>query len=210
MALAEPLELLLGSAEQIVFASASVTPAQLERSFSIAATDFADDVDRAIQAGEIDLSIGANFRPLSGLMTQLLYRERFVCAVRRGHPALADDCDAIDLATFLAVEHILVSPRGRPGSFVDDALEALGHRRRVVLRTPHFVSALLLAAQTDLVVTLPRALVRSVEALVPVRPVEPPIALGGFGLALVYNATRKKDPAHSWLRDCILAVAREL
>jgi len=232
--LAAPLRALLGSAEELVFQAAAVDPSTLERSFSISAADFAEivllprlvnllrreaprvdlvvrfyggEVDRAIQAGELDMALGTSFRALSGLVMQRLFPDRFVCVVRRDNQRFGE---TLTLDDFVAAEHVLVSPRGQPGSFVDDALERIGRRRRIALRTPHFASAFLIVAQSDLIVTLPRSFVRAAQEFVPVRLYEPPLAIAPFSFACVYSATRQKDPAHAWLRGRLAEICREI
>ncbi len=233
LSLREPLRAILGSTEAMLFGKDSFDPASLARVFTLGAADFAevivlprllallreraplvdlatrfagDDVDRAIQAGEVDLALGAGFRPLSGLMVQPLYEERFVCVVRRDHPRVGEQ---LTLPQFVAEEHALASPRGQAGSYVDAELERLGHRRRVILRTTHFTSALLLAAQTDVIVTAPSRLARAIAAFAPVRLVTPPLDLPTFRFGCLYSAARQKDPAHAWLRALLGEALRD-
>ena len=229
-----PLQATLGLVEQLILQSTAIEPARLERTFTISAADFAEvivlprlmrrlrldapgvnitmqssgnDVDRAAQAGEIDIALGTSFQPLSGLITQRLFQDHFVCVVRRDNPSFAD---TITLDEFVAAHHVLVSPRGQPGSFVDNILEPRGLRRRIALRTPHFTAALFAVARSDLIVTLPSTFVRGTLDLLPLRTLELPIEVPPFSFACVYNAARQKDPAHAWLRAQITAICREI
>jgi DNA-binding transcriptional LysR family regulator len=232
--ISEPLRAALESFEQLVAQSAPIDPTRLKRTFTISATDFAEvvflpsimrrlrqeapdvdiivrftgaDVDRAVQAGEIDLAIGTNFQILSGILIQRFTLDRFVCVVRRNNPAFDT---TITLDEFVAAHHVLVPPRGLPGSTVDDMLLQLGKERRVVLRTPHFAAAVLVVSQSDLIVTLPWVFARVMADYLPIKVLEPPLNLAPLSYGIIYAATRQKDPTHQWLRSCVLAACREV
>ncbi|AUX24590.1 LysR family transcriptional regulator [Sorangium cellulosum] len=232
--LAAPLRARLDSLEQLLEQATGVEPSRLERTFTISAPDWAEivivpplmarlrreapgvdvvlrsfrmDVDRAVQAGEIDVALGVRFQPLSGLVAQRLLEEPFACIARRDHPRIGE---SVTLDAYAAAGHVLVAPYELPGSPLDDELARLGHRRRVVLRMPHFSAALFVVAQTDLIATLPRSFVRATAPLLRLRVFEPPLAVPPFSFSCLFSATRQKDPAHVWLRRCIAESCREL
>lgn len=229
-----PLRAALGAFEQLLSEGASIEPARLSRTFTISAADFAEivvlprlmrrlresapgvtivmrfsgiDVDRAVQAGELDMALGTSFQPLSGLMIQRLFSDHFVCVVRRDDTRFGD---RISTDAYVAADHVLVAPRGRPGSFVDDILEQRGLRRRIALRTPHFTAAIFTVAQGDLIVTLPSTFVRATADVLPIRVLELPFEVPPFSFACLYSAARQRDPAHAWLRGQIADVCREI
>ncbi|WP_437318211.1 LysR family transcriptional regulator [Sorangium sp. So ce385] len=232
--LAAPLRVQLDALEQLLEPTAGVEPSRLERTFTLSAPDWAVvlmlpplmarlrreapgvdvvlrsfrmDVDRAVQSGEIDVALGVRFQPLSGLVMQRLLEEPFVCIARRDHPDLGEH---ITLDAYAAAAHVLVAPYELPGSPLDDELARLGHRRRVVLRVPHFSAALFVVAQTDLIATLPRSFVHATAPLLRLRVIEPPLAIPPFSFSCLFSATRQKDPAHVWLRRCISEICREI
>ncbi len=172
---------------------------------SVVTRFFGDDVDRALQAREIDLAYGASLRAISGITVEKVAVVPMTLLLRRGHPALDG---RLTPRAYAALEHILITPRGLPGSPVDAALERLGLTRRVILRMPHFASAAAIVAQSDLVVTLPgdfaSGLVRRLGLVT--RPVPFPVASPTFRLA--YNTTYAGDPAHRWFRQSVIEAAR--
>ncbi|WP_437336139.1 LysR family transcriptional regulator [Sorangium sp. So ce394] len=232
--LAAPLRAQLDALEQLLEPTAGVEPSRLERTFTLSAPDWAVvlmlpplmarlrreapgvdivlrsfrmDVDRAVQSGEIDVALGVRFQPLSGLVMQRLLEEPFVCIAHRDHPDLGEP---ITLDAYAAAAHVLVAPYELPGSPLDDELARLGHRRRVVLRVPHFSAALFVVAQTDLIATLPSSFVHATAPLLRLRVIEPPLAIPPFSFSCLFSATRQKDPAHVWLRRCISEICREI
>ncbi len=232
-ALEAPLRQLLADAESIVSgAKSAFDVARLERTFVIGGTDYAeivllprllpvlrrdapgvnvvtrflgDEVDRALQAREVDLAYGASLRPLSGITVEKVAEVPMTVLLRRGHPALGARLTA---QRYVRLDHVLVTPRGLPGSSVDSALEPLGLTRRVVLRVPHFAAAAIVVANTDLVVTLPAdfaaGLARRLGLVM--RPVPVPVRPSIFFIG--YSSTYENDAAHRWFRSRVVEAAR--
>jgi len=113
----------------------------------------------------------------------------------------------LDLKAFLAADHILVSPSGEEGGYVDDALRALGKQRRVAVTVPGFLAALALVQSTDLLATLPEVVVRVVapKLFTNVCPVETPV----LQMCVIWAARFTQDARHTWLRTQIREVLRE-
>ena len=157
-------------------------------------------VARLAEDGEIDLGLQTMDRIAPTMHAHKLFDERYVLAARRGHPRLRRKPS---LATFCALEHVLVSPDGRGFSGVTDtALAALGRRRRVVLSLPHFIVAMSAIATSDLVAMLPQRLVAGRADL---QTFEPPLDVPGFEMGMFWHERRHRDPGHRWLREQVLA-----
>lgn len=224
----------LSRAEALVSGSASVgfDPTSLARTFVLGATDFtellflpallrrlraeapqvdvvtvflSDDVDRAVQARDVDLAVATRFRAMSGVVEEHIGEQVLRVVARRGHPATRGRLDARRYASY---DHALVTPRGLPGSLVDTALEGMGLRRRVVLRLPHFAVAALVVAESDLLVTLPETFARRMAEHAPLTVLELPVPIPTFRFSLGYSAAQRDDPAHTFFRGVCLDVAR--
>lgn len=210
-------------------------PATLERTFVVLASDYVLTVlgptvdrllggeaprvdlrflpnspdDAALLAdGSADLAVGI-YGGLPREMSQKnLLSDRFVCVLRRDHPALAGGGRlTLDLMTRLP--HIQVAPRGRPGGYVDDVLAGLGLARRVARAVPYFLTALDLVARTDYLLVVSERVARSAGGpglLI----LEPPLALRPYALGLVWHPRFDKDPAHRLLRGVFTRAARQV
>jgi DNA-binding transcriptional LysR family regulator len=152
---------------------------------------------------ELDLEIGLFRDEPAGVRQAPLFREEFACVIRRGSAAARG---RFDLKRYLALPHLLIAPRGRPGSPLDDALARAGQRRRVVLTVPHFLVAPHVIATTDLVWTAPTGLARAFPHL-PLVVREPPFRLDGFTIAMRWHVRLDRDPGVRWLREQLRAVA---
>lgn len=233
-ALAPAVTDILGRAEALLAGSASrvLDPRSLARTFVLGTTDYSellllppllsrlraeapqvdlvtaflgDDIERAIQARDVDLALATRFRVVSGLVEDYVTDQDMCLVVRKGHPATRGRLDAKTYASF---DHALVTPRGLPGSPVDTALEALGLRRRIVLRLPHFVVAALVVAESDLVVTQPRSFAEHMAKRAPLVVLPLPIVIPQFRFSIGYSLALRSDPAHAWFRGVLLDVAR--
>lgn len=155
--------------------------------------------------GDIDLAF-VNTRNLPpGLRARPLFDERYVLIGRRGHPGLRR---RPSLAAFARLEHVVVSPLG--GGFstpADEALAALGHRRKVVLSAASFLFVPEIVARSDFVALVPERLVRDrADAL---EVVECPFPAEGFALSMAWHERTHAHPGHRWIRERVVALASQ-
>lgn len=161
--------------------------------------DAGDDWPERLQAGEADLVLGVTDDAPAGIFQRAVLDDRFACIMRRGHP-LAER--PLDLDTFLAQRHVLISSPGRDRSAVDAALERLGRpARNITLRLPHFMASTAVIAATDLIMTLPLRIAAYMARHEALEVREPPVELDGFTLRLLWHQRCHDDPAHRWMRE---------
>jgi DNA-binding transcriptional LysR family regulator len=155
---------------------------------------------RQAEQGDLDLGFHTSDDAPASLHRRALFTERYVLVSRPGHPRLKR---RPSVAQFCALDHVIVSPDG--GGFrgvTDRVLAERGLARRVVLSVPHFLLLPAVLAATDLVAMLPERLVRAPHGL---RVVEPPVAVPGYEMAMLWHDRSHRDPAHHWLRETIIA-----
>jgi DNA-binding transcriptional LysR family regulator len=162
--------------------------------------------DAFATAQEVDVAVACVPAAFPGFYRQRLFRDRDVCALRRGHP-LARRLRARE--PFLAARHVAVAPLGREDP-VDVWLREAGLRRAVVLTVPHYVQALHVAAQSDLVAVIPERLVRAYAATLKLRALPLPLDAGTFDEYLLHPARTHADPGGAWLRGVLKEVGAQL
>lgn len=111
---------------------------------------------------------------------------------------------AIDLTTYLAAEHVTVSSRRTGRSLEDWELARQGIHRRVGARCQHYQSACRLVAENDLLLTMPRSLAVSVNAVFSNHFHDVPVPIPPVELHLFWHAERERYPANIWLRHTLL------
>jgi DNA-binding transcriptional LysR family regulator len=165
--------------------------------------------DTELASGALDLVLGPPrhaARP-SAAYERVLFTESFTCVMRAEHPLARG---RLTLRRYCEVSHLMVAPRGTPGSFVDDALAAVGKTRRVALAVPHFLVVPYVIAASDLLATLASRIAKLFASTLELVTVPPPIEVPKFEIALAWHERNHHDAAHRWLRDQLVAVANEL
>jgi DNA-binding transcriptional LysR family regulator len=163
--------------------------------------------------GDADFALGHFPEALAALVAQgnqapvrhrRLSENRFVCAMRRGHPLAQAP---LTLDGFCAAGHVLVSFSGRAHGFVDQALASLERTRRIVLTVNQFFTAALSVVDTDLLTVLP-------DGFLPVTGLadrlviqELPLSPGGVFVDALWHVRNDRSSPHRWLLQEIEAVA---
>lgn len=151
-----------------------------------------------LRRGEIDLESSSTRPTLPGIRSRLVGEDKLVVAVRAGHP-LAEG--SVSTGRYAAAEHITVSRRGRLHDPIDDALAGQGLERRVVAAGLTVTTALQLALQSDLVVTLADAVTRASRDRLGLLTLPLPAQMPAIPLHLVWHQRYDNDHAHTWLRE---------
>jgi len=152
-----------------------------------------------LERGAGDLAFVPEFAAPPSLRRRSLPEAPFVTLMREGHPQARR---RLKLEAYLELEHLLIAPRGLPGSLVDRALAAIGQSRRVVAQIQHFVSAPFIIAASDLVVTCPDTLLPIAEHL-RLHAAQPPVELALDRTCAVWHERVHDDPGHRWLRSLL-------
>ena len=147
-----------------------------------------------------DVLVPAHFK------SRTLFRVKWYCIVsRRGEwPA------RLTLDRYLAADHVAVPVLDNVQTIPDKRLSALGLTRRTPIRVPYFGAALECIPQTKLVLTATSGVAQMARRHSGLRVVEAPAELTGFSFQAVWHPRLDSDPAHSWLRETIFRISREV
>ncbi len=233
LALQEPLHRALEGVREVVAAGSPFDLMRAAESFAIAGSDYihavwtapfaqwmggsaphcriaCHAVDRGrieaqLERGEIDIAFLTPEAAPDNLRSCKLLDERYVVIGRAAHPRLKR---RLDLGTFCALDHVLVSPRG--GAFegaTDIALAALGAKRRVALSVASFLLVPEIVRQSDMIALVPERLVAGRTDLT---VSEPPLAVPGFTILMLWHDRTTNDPAQRWLRQQLLRGGQQM
>lgn len=154
-----------------------------------------------------DLAVGIYGELPQEMKTRQLMTDRFVCVVRKGHPATSK---RFTLERFVSLPHVQVAPRGKPGGYIDDVLRERGLSRNVARAVPYFLTALQLTAETDYVLTISERIARRFEASLGLTVLEAPVALRPYALSLVWHPRLDADPGQRFVREAFLRAAAQV
>jgi len=235
--LIEPVRALLTELEQVIQPPPKFDASTSQRRFVIAATDYleflliptlsgviaqiAPGIDlhvkrtessfpvAQLENGSLDVVLGFEsvLNTPAQLHCQTLFADRMICVVRQNHPVIRN---APSLEEYTATPHTLISWKGTPSGIIDQHLQELGLERRIKLIVPNFLSAPLIVAQSDMILSLPYKLAERFTKFVPLQIFPIPIKLPTYDLVMIWHPVRDKDPAHCWLREKIIAIGRDI
>lgn len=152
------------------------------------------------------IEIGTAGSSAPEMLSQLLFRDRFVGAARQNHPLFAEP---ITPERYAACGHVTASRRGAWTGPVDDALHVIGLQRRVVVVVPSFLDALTIACRSDLIALVPQSCVRGAEATPHIaRTFGLPVATPELVISAMWHPRLHADPGHCWLRQMLVSACR--
>ena len=173
------------------------------------------DPRRLLEDETLDLAIGYFPATMADLTARIqsgaavafsherLYSGEYVCVMRRDHPLAKE---ALTLANFCAARHLLVSFSGRPFGFVDEALAAIGQKRRIVLTVNQFFTAGKLVAGSNLLTVLPRHFVNATGIADQLVLRELPFAMPLVHVDALWHHRVRRLTAHQWLRQTLVGI----
>ncbi|HEY4303241.1 MAG TPA: LysR family transcriptional regulator [Gemmatimonadaceae bacterium] len=158
-----------------------------------------------LRTGLVDLETGVVQKETAPeFQMQLLFRDRFVGVVRRGHPLTK--ASKVTSARYAAGRHVSVSRHGVETRPIDDALPALGLERNIVAVVSGFAAALALVKGSDLIATVPDRHTHNLRS--GMQSFRLPFATPELSVALLWHPRLDADVAHQWLRGCVREVCR--
>lgn len=232
--LARPIAEALASLDAVVLGTPAFDPARASQLFTIAPNSYvelvlmpaivarvadrapglklrlapfgSDLVETGVISGQTAMVLGRIPDPPDNLVVQHLGDEGFACIVRAGHPRVGKK---LTRAVFEDLKHVNVLPPGRLRVGVFQAFERQRLRREVAVSVAHFQAVPEMIAVTDYCATLPSLLCRRLASDPRLRVVPVPVDLGTFPLEMGWHVRHRSDPAHTWLRGLVAAVAKE-
>ena len=170
-----------------------------------------------VEAGKVDMAINRFDEMPQSFHQKTLWEDDFVCLVNPDHPLVQN----FDLVAYLESMHIWVSKTGMGAGvgidpekiirlgWVDNALNKLGHKRKISVFTRHYQMPALLALNNDLVATLPRKVAEMQAESSSLLVKNPPFAIPPFELKMAWSPLVHHHQAHRWLRRLIAEVAQD-
>lgn len=159
----------------------------------------ADRDSALLRDGTVDLEtgvVGTTTGP--ELRVQMLFRDRFIGVVRKGHPL---GRGAITPARYAAGRHILFSRQGLGKGPIDEALEPLGLTLDVATIVGGFATALALARASDLIASVPERHTGKLRD--GMHSFALPIRVPEFSVSMLWHPRMDADPVHRFLRGCV-------
>lgn len=159
------------------------------------------DLVTALGNGDLDLALDVALPADDRLCRHYLGTEPLVVVARKGHPRVAG---AIDLDTYLELDHVVATARTHGPGVEDMALDRMGLSRRVAVRCQHAITAWQIIASSDMLFALSRSHAEVLNAIWPMQLVDLPLAVEPGGSYLYWHQAAEADPGLGWLRAIIV------
>lgn len=158
-----------------------------------------------LRDGTVDLETGVTGKTMGPeIRTQGLFRDRHIGVVRKGH-ALSKG--KVSAAQYAAGQHVLVARRDLEHGRVDEALEALGLKRQVLVTVGGFSPAIALARASNMIATVPEK--HTYTLCEGMFRFALPITLPNFIVSLFWHPRLDTDLPHRWLRSLVREICSE-
>jgi len=181
-------------------------PAVVERLYreapniSLELLPWKEGAQKTLSEDNIDLATCTTDDMPSGVYSRSLGEDEFVCVMRQGHPCVETK---LTLKSYIKASHALITMGGTHKSVIDRILEKSGLTRHITLRSPHFVAALALVAQNNLLLTIPYGLAKSFASHYNLSISPFPGERPRLSHSIIWHERNKQDPAHSWFRKLV-------
>jgi DNA-binding transcriptional LysR family regulator len=165
------------------------------------------EIEAELSSGALDLALDVPINMSDTIRHRPLFSDGVVVVARQRHPAIGRE---LDLDTYLAQDHILVSSRRYGPSLVDTELNRKGKSRRIVLRCQNYFAACRAASETDMLLTMPEhyaeMLNRNFENRLHPFPLK---TLQSLDIHMYWHESVDNDPPNRWLREEITRIVEE-
>lgn len=165
-----------------------------------------DDVDLVIMPPNYQLMM-MPARLQSGFPSEPLLEDRWMCAVWSAHPSVGE---SLTVEQYLELPHLIFVPgpghRLRPRV----AVSRVDEQRRVAATAESWVLLPFMLPGTELVCLIPEKLGRKVREAADIRLLEPPHELQAVQQHMFWSQRRSRDPALTWMKEQLHAVAAGL
>ena len=161
-----------------------------------------------LESGKLDFAMGSFPMLTKGIRRQLLWAERYVAVVRRGHPRISSDPA---MRAFAAEKHVLVSiaGSGHAHQSMERTLEAAIPPENIICRIPMFIGAAVLAKHTDAVAVLPHSIATVLAQDLDLQIIRPPVKLPKIDIYQYWHDRLHRDPGNQWIRSGFAALFRK-
>lgn len=244
--LAEPVAAALDALHGVFNRQLAFDPATSQRAFQIAMTDIGEvhflpklmhalgerapgitistvrntavNLREEMAAGQVDLAVGHLPDLSAEFFQRRLFRQKYVCMFRPGHPLDRVTTSARSKKTptsrmtredFERSEQVMVVAAGTGHGQVDEFMARAHVQRNIRLRVPHFVALADILHATDLIATVTEKFAQRSAQHFGLRYVDHPLDIPDVQINLFWHARYHREPARQWMRTLLFELFSE-
>ena len=158
-------------------------------------------LESELAAGTLDLAVDVLLPLSDAVKVRRITVDGMAVVARKDHPAVRG---AIDLDTYLAQRHVLVTSRRQGPGFEDIELRRMGVQRQIALRCQFYFAACRTVSETDLLLTMPESYAHMANRQLGNQVLAFPVPLSSMDAYMYWHASTDNDAANRWLRSVVL------
>ena len=234
MHLIEPIGYALGTLENALNQRDAFNPLTSEREFTLSLTDIGEiyfmptlmdalaqraplvriqtlrnnegHLSADMESGVVDIAVGLLPGLTTGFFQRRLFKQRYVCLFRKGHPEASNP---ITLTQYKTLPHVGITSVNTGHGEVDQWMQKKGIRRQMRLQVPHFVAVGHILQSSDLIATVPERFAQRCEGPFQLVTSPLPVKLPDIAIHLFWHGKYNRDPANMWLRQLMVELFSE-
>ncbi len=160
------------------------------------------DLVREMEAGRVDVAIGAFEGMGAGIFQRMLFRQGYRALCRHDHPILQKP---LDRKAFVAAQHAIVLQAPQYAR-INQALERAGVDLSQQYTVPQFGPLPYIVAETDLIAIVPELLAQEVASRFSLVTFAPPVRMPQLQTNLFWPRRFHRDAANQWLRAQVVSL----
>ena len=159
-----------------------------------------------LRRGDLDLAMVARIHPPQDMETAVLYEDRYVHVMRKGHPLAGEP---LTLDSFCAIPQIFLGyGTSTLDDLIDETLARQGRHRLAQVAVTSFGQIIHQLQHTDYAAVLGEHVARAHAGLLHVQAV--PFELPGYRSLLCWDPRSDSDAGVQWLKNAILRIMGKL
>lgn len=163
-----------------------------------------DSAARLLLSDQIDLVTGPFDDVPASLECTPVFRDTYVVAARRDHPALKNGLNREALAD---LPHVDVTYDLTERGGLDTALRSHGIHRRKAMQVPFFAGACVIAGASDFLAIIPQRMAQAHQHMCGLKLHDLPVSIAPLKISALNHRRDSAEPGLKWLRDIIGSVA---
>jgi DNA-binding transcriptional LysR family regulator len=161
-----------------------------------------ESLEEALRDGLVDVAVDNIPVELDPFVNRKLFEDRMVLIARKNHPRISA---GVTIEGLRNEEFIGVHYRREVGHLPKALRELYSLQLNEVVRVSGLLEIPTVVASTDLLGLIPSSMGPLLEKRLGLRVLSVPFELPSLPIYLIWHETRRKDTAHLWLREVVVA-----
>lgn len=231
--LTQPLTAILSDVDKLIKRRPLFNPAEVERSFKIAAPDASEiilfptilswlqreapgiqiistlldeaDILNDIDNNRLDMAIGVFQNGQTHHKRKILHNDKYLCLYNDDLLRIQE----MNISNYLESPHLALTVGKERRDIVGEELAKIGHHRKIAFSTPHLLSIPILIKKTPVIATIHANPAHYFAEIMGLQTCPPPLTLPSAPISLLWHSSNDADPCHRYIRDLIFKSANE-